>query len=292
MVFSYFSTDDDFYAKNSCSFEQEFFEFCSISVLHLDDMARADVGAMSALYALGNIYASQTVLDDYRVSRALALALHAADAAFVTDLHYGSALIAAGACDENVLIVRNELDDLLRAGINTCAAADTLFAVDLCNAVNYAHCAELAGICTVAEADAGETAVHVALAAKQHCSLAVLGSLVVETLGSMAFGARAGNECDHLFHVACGNSHDLCDLCSGLGACGNALIDRSLALCDRGGIAVTAGEAAAAAVCAGQALTNLLLLGVNFDVEYLRCKRKDRTEYRAENTENDNTVNY
>ena len=108
----------------------------------------------------------------------------------------------------------------------------------------------------------------------------------------MAFGARAGNESDLFLHIACGNAHDLCDLCSGFGACRDALVDRSFALCDRSGIAVTAGEAAAAAVCAGQALTNLLLLGVYLDVEYLRRKRKDRAEKSAEGTENDNTVNY
>ena len=255
-------------------------------------MARADVGAMSALNALGNIDASQTVLNNDRVGRALALALHAADAALVADLHDGSALIAAGACDENVLIIRNELDDLLRAGVNTRAAADTLFAIDLCNSVNDAHCAELAGICTVAEANAGKTAVHVALAAEQHCCLAVFRTTVVKALRSMAFGARAGNESDLLFHVACRNAHDLCDLRSGFGACRNTLVDRSFALCDRSGIAVAAGEAAAAAVCAGQALTNLLLLGVYLDVEYLRRKRKDRAEKSAEDTENDNTVNY
>ena len=255
-------------------------------------MARADVGAMSALNALGNIDAGEIILDDDCVCRALTLALHAADTAFVADLHDGSALIAAGASDENVLVIGNKLDYLLRACVDTCAAADALFAVDFCNAVNDAHRAELAGICAVAEAYAGKSAIHVALAAKQHCSLAVLGSLVVKALGSVAFGARAGNECDHLFHIACGNAHDLSDLCRRFGACGNALVNRSLTLCYRSGIAVTAGEAAAAAVRAGQALTDLLLLWVNFDVEDLRCEREDRAEHSAENTENDNTVNY
>ena len=108
----------------------------------------------------------------------------------------------------------------------------------------------------------------------------------------MAFGARAGNESDHLFHIACRNAHDLCDLCSSFGACRNTLVDRSLTLGDRGGIAIAAGEAAAAAVCTGQALANLVLLGVYLDVEYLRCKREDRAEQCAENAENDNTINY
>lgn len=260
--------------------------------MHLDDVARADVGAMSALYALGDIDACEIILDDYRVGRTLALALHAAYAALVTDFHDGSALIAAGASDENVLIIRNELDYLLRACVNARAAADALFAVDLRNAVNDAHCAELAGICTVAKADAGETAIHVALAAEQHRCLTVFGSIVVKALGCVTLRARAGNEGDQLLHIARGNTHDLRYLCRGLGACGDTLVDGSLALCHGGGIAVTAGEAAAAAVCASQALTNLLLLGVNLDVEYLRREREDSAEQCAEDAENDNTVYY
>ena len=205
-------------------------------------MARADVGAMSALNALGNIDASQTVLNNDRVGRTLALALHAAYAALVTDFHDGSALIAAGASDENVLIIRNELDYLLRACVNARAAADALFVFDHGHAVFDAHCAELAGICTVAKADAGETAIHVALAAEQHRCLTVFGTLVVKALRCVTFGARAWDECNHLLHVARGNTHDLCDPGSSLGTACNALVDRRFTLCYRGGIAVAAGE--------------------------------------------------
>lgn len=254
-------------------------------------MARADVGAMTALYALGNIDTSQSVFDNDCVGGALALALHAADAALVADLHDGSALVAAGAGDENMLIIIDELDYLLRAGIDARTAADTLLAVDLCNAVNDAHCAELAGICAVAESYAREAAIHIALTAEQHSRLAVLGSLVVEALGSMTFSARAGNECDLLYDFTGGNAHDLRDFFGSLRTGCNALVGRSFALCDRSGIAVAAGESAAAAVCAGETLTDLLLLGVYLDIEYLRCKREDRAEQSTENAENDNTIN-
>ena len=191
-----------------------------------------------------------------------------------------------------MLVVGNEPYDLLGTGIDTSTAADALFAVDLGNTVNDAHCAELAGVSAVAQADAGEAAVHIALAAEQHGRLAVLGSLVVEALNGVSLAAGAGHERDHFNRVTGGNAHDLAYLRSRLGASRNALVYGSLALCDRGGIAVTAGEAAAAAVGAGKAFADSGLLGVDLNVEYLGRKRKDSAEDTAENAENDNSINY
>ena len=263
-----------------------------LSVLNLDDVSRADIRAMSALHALGDIDLGQIVNNDDRVCGALALAFHAADAACITDLVDSCALIMAGACDFDMLVIGNESDYILGAGFDASAAADTLFTVDLCNTVNDVHCAELASVSTVAEADAGEAAVHVALAAEQHCCLAVFRAGVIKALERMSFRAGAGNKSDLANSLAGGNAHDLRDLFGSGRACCNALVNGSFALCDCGSITVTAGEAAAAAVRAGQALTDLLLLWVNFDVEDLRCEREDRAEHSAENTENDNTVNY
>ena len=262
------------------------------SVLNLDDVAGADIGAVAALYALGNIDHGKIILDSDSIRGAFALALHTADAAGFTYLVDRSALITAGAGNLNVLIVGNEPYDLLGAGIDTRAAADALFAVNLGNAVNDAHCAELAGVGTVTQADAGEAAVHIALAAEQHGRLAVLGSLVVEALNGVTLAAGAGHECDHFNSVAGGNTHDLADLSSRLRACRNALVYGSFTFGNRSGIAVTAGEAAAAAVGAGKALADSGLLGVYFDVEYLGRKRKDSAEDTAENAENDNSINY
>lgn len=260
-----------------------------ISVENLDDLAGADVCAVATLDTLGNIDLCEVILNNDCVSRAFLLALHAADAACVADLHDNCALVAAGACGHNVLVVRNELDDLLGAGIGACAAAYALLAVNLCNAVDNFHCAELAGIDTVAETDAGEAAIHVALAAEQHCSLAVLGSLVVEALDSLAFLTGAGYESDHLDSIACGNAHDFGDFCSACFASGNALVYRCFALGDSGGIAVTACKAAAAAVCTCEALTDSSLLGVNFNIENLGGNSQDSAEDCAHNAENENS---
>ena len=261
-----------------------------LSVLNLDDVSGADIRAVTALNALGDINSCKIVLDNDCVGRALALALHAADAACFADLVDSSTLVLAGAGNFNVLVIGNELDYLLRAGIDTRTAADALFAIDLCYAVNNIHCAELASVNAVAEADAGEAAIHVALTAEQHCCLAVFRSLVVKALYSVAFGAGAGNKRNLSDRSAGRNAHDLCDLFGSGRTCCNALIDRCFALCDRSGIAVAAGEAAAAAVCAGEALTNLRLLGVNFDCEDLGCNCEDSAKQCAQNAENDNSI--
>ena len=160
-----------------------------LSVLNLDDVSRADIRAMSALHALGDIDLGQIVNNDDRVCGALALAFHAADAACITDLVDSCALIMAGACDFDMLVIGNKSDDVLGAGIDASAAADTLLTVDLCNTVNDVHCAELAGIGTVAETDTCKAAVHIALAAEQHCCLTVFRAVVVKAFESVTFRA-------------------------------------------------------------------------------------------------------
>ena len=255
-------------------------------------MSGADIGAVTALHALRDIYLGKIVSDDDCVRRALTLALHAADAACFANLVDGSTLVVAGAGDFDMLVIGNKSDYLLGAGIDTGTAADALLTVDLCDTVNDAHCAKLASVGTVAEADAGETAIHVALAAEQHSCLAVFGSFVVKTLYSVSFSAGAWNKCNLSDRSTRRNAHDLCNLFGSGRACRNALVNGSFALCNRSGIAVTAGEAAAAAVCACEALADSSLLGVNFDSEDLGGYCKNSTENCAENAENDNSKNY
>ncbi len=252
-------------------------------------MAGADVCAVAAVYALGNVNASQVVLDDDCVGGAFLHALHAADTACITNLVKLCALIHAVACNHNRLIIRNELYELLGANINTAAAADTLFAVNLSDTVYDVHCTELASVYAVAETDTCKAAVLVALTAEQHSCLAVLGSLVVEALESNAVSAGARNECNHLDCIACGNAHDFADFFCCLRTCGNTLVDRCFACGNSSSVTVTAGETAAAAVCACETFADCFLLGVYFNIEYLGGECKYCTENSAENAENDNS---
>ena len=104
----------------------------------------------------------------------------------------------------------------------------------------------------------------------------------------MTGSAGAGHESDHFLNIGAGDAHDLGYLCRSLCAAGNALIGRCFASGDSGGIAVTAGVSAAAAVCAGQTCTDFLLLGVYFNVEYLGRIGEQRAEHGAERTQHRN----
>ena len=203
-------------------------------------MARADIDAVAAADALGDVHSGEVVLDDDSVGRALSLALHTADAAEVAHLHDLCALVHIAAGGHDLLAFGDQLYDALGAGIGTGAAAHAAHTIDLGNAVNDMYRVELAGSGAVAETDAGEGAGLVALAAEEHGGLAVDGAGVVEALLRVTLGAGAGYESDHLFHIAAGDTHDLCDLCGSLSAARNAAVGGSFARGDSGSIAVTA----------------------------------------------------
>ena len=186
---------------------------------------------MAAADALVIVDRGHEVLDLDGFCRALALALHAADAADVADFARDGALVLIAAADEHSLLIRHLLDDFLRAGISAGHAADALVAVDLGNAVDDVHRAELAGSGAVAEADAGEAALLVALAAEQHGSLAILGPFVVEALDGDALRAGARHERDHLLLRAGGDAHDLSDLVGSFLAAGDTAVGTFLVNC-------------------------------------------------------------
>ena len=147
------------------------------------------------------------------------------------------------------------------------------------------HGTELTGPGTVAETDAGEAALLVALAAEQHGSLAILGPFVVEALDGDALRTGARHERDHLLLRAGGDAHDRSDLVGSFLAAGDAAVDRSLTRRDRSGITVAAGVAAAAAVGAGETLTHGFLLGVDFHIEDLGGERQQCAEHGAHDAE-------
>ena len=154
-----------------------------------DDLARANVDAVAAAYTPVAVYNSKVVDDLDRVGRALALALHAPDAAVVAHLHDLAALVLVRAAGLDTLAFGQELDDALRAGVSARAAADTLGAIDLSDAVDDVHGVELARSRAVAKPDAGKGTGLVALSAEQHRGTAVLRAGIVEALFGMAFTA-------------------------------------------------------------------------------------------------------
>ena len=138
-------------------------------------MSRADLGAYAAADAFLGIDHRQCVLDDDGNRRALALTLHAADAAGRADLHHDAALVVAGAGGVDAQTLGDELNDVLGTDVHARTAADALGAVHVRNAVDYMHGVKLAGTFAVAETDAGEGAELVALAAEEHGGAAEIG---------------------------------------------------------------------------------------------------------------------
>ena len=104
----------------------------------------------------------------------------------------------------------------------------------------------------------------------------------------MTFAAGARNERNLALLRPGGNAHDLGYLGRGLSAAGNTLVRRCLAGSNCGGIAVTAGIAAAAAVSAGETFADGGLLRVDLNVEHFGGDGKQCAEDGAHHAENDN----
>ena len=251
----------------------------------VDNVAGADICAVTALNALIGINNRKVVNHGNSVCGALTDTLLTCNAAEVADLHNLSALILVGAGGNNLLACRNELDDALGADLSTGAAAYTLGTVNLSDAVNNVHSVKLTYSGAVAKTDTCEGTGLVALAAEDHSSAAVDRTGVVEALFSVAFRTGTHNHCYLLFGSTNGNTQNLSNLLSSLSTTGDTAVGRSFALSNSGSVTVAAGVAAATAVCAGKALTDCFLLGVNINMEYLSGKGKDCAEDCAKNTQ-------
>ena len=249
-------------------------------------MAGADVLAVTAGNALAEVNMREVILDGDRSGRAFSGAFSAADAARLAHLHNLRALVLIAAGDDNVLLLGDHSDYALGAGIGAGAAADALIAVDLGNTVDNFHRAELTGFHAVAHAYAGVGAEFVALSAEQHCRSAILRAGIVETLFGNAFAAGAADKCDLLLDRIGLYAHNLGYLLRRFFAAGNTFVCRSFACGHSGGITVTSGITAAAAVSACEACANLFLFGVNFYMENFRCEAEKSAEKGTETTEN------
>lgn len=250
-------------------------------------MAGADVLAVTAGNALAEVNMREVILNGNRSGRAFSGAFSAADAARLAHLHNLRALILIAAGDDNVLLLGYHGDDALGAGIGAGAAADTLIAVDLGNAVDYFHRAELAGFHAVAHAYAGVGAELVALSAEQHRRAAILRAGIIEALFGNAFASGAADKCDLLLDRVGLYAHNLGYFLRRFFTAGNTFVCRSLACGNSSGITVTSGITAAAAVSARETRANRFLFGIDFYVENFGRKTEKSTEKTAENTENE-----
>ena len=250
-------------------------------------MAGADVLAVTAGNALAEVNMREIILNGNRSGRAFSGAFSAADAARLAHLHNLRALVLVAAGDDNVLLLGDHSDDALGAGIGAGAAADTFIAVDLGNAVDYFHRAELAGFHAVAHAYAGVGAELVALPAEQHRRAAILRTGIVEALFGNAFTAGATDKRNLLLDRVGFYAHNLGYLLRRFFATGNTFVCRSFACGHSGGITVTSGITAAAAVGARETRANRFLFGIDFYMENFGCETEKSAEKAAETTENE-----
>ena len=179
----------------------------------------------------------------------------AADAAGGADLFGVRAVVITRAEHLRADDIRHDLDDLLRAGLRADAAADARRVVDTGDAVLHGDCPLWAGLDAVTEAHAAEDAAAIA-AVEQLCRRAG-GDAPIISLDACSFARSRALHNGDLFHnVLSRHAEKRCNLRRNCVCAGNAEICLRTRLQQRLCIAVAAGVAACAAVCAGQAFTN------------------------------------
>ena len=243
----------------------------------LDSAGRALDDAHTALLALFVVDGSEVVLDVDGVEFACSLAHATADAGDRAVLAGVGTLLSVVAADNDLgLVLGNDLDQAVGAGLDAGAAACALVAVDDSNTLDDVDRIEFAGSFAVAQS---QTSVGAGLAAAEE----LLGSLTGRDIRifiqflCIIGRAVAHDVCNFFLHAVCALAQDSGKFfrtgraadCT-LGA-GNAI--GIFHECVR--IVITACVTAAAAVCAGELRTHQDEFLIFLYVEYLGGIRKD-----------------
>ena len=156
--------------------------------------------------------------------------------------------------------------------------------VNVCKAVRDAYRAEGARRRAGAKPDAAVGAFVRAAASHAGRRKAVVNAEVF-ILSLYVGAAGAADESDGTLYIAGFNAHDAGNLLRDIGAACSALVERSAVSDDGRRVARAAGEAAAAAVSAGENAYDLLLPRVGFNGKYLGSVGEYESEHSAEDTE-------
>ena len=230
--------------------------------------------ALTAAHALIVIDDGEIVDDVDRVMLAVAHAEAAADAARGALLSYNSSLLMVGADDDDAPDVREELDEVIRAGLGAKPAADAFTRIDVRYSVLDADGVLRADLRAVSEAEAAEGA-HPLAAVKHLRGAAGIDTLVLMLALLIDAISAAMDERDLLDYVFTFDAEDVGDLLGDGVSAGNAKIRlRSFDLRERVRVTVAPGEAAGAAVCAGKALADLYLCLINGNAHEMRSHRE------------------
>ena len=176
---------------------------------HPYDAAWALLGAGTAGDTLVVVYPCKVAFHSYRT---LLAGLHAECAAYAAcraDVHNRLTLFRVGALYPEFLVSRNELDDVLRAGLDAGLAGRTLGLIDLCNAVYDMDGVELAGLDAGSVSKTSIEAGLVACSRNRRKSVTVVRACIEISLRSLLTGSGASYECNHLFLFSGLNAHYL-----------------------------------------------------------------------------------
>ena len=217
---------------------------------------RADSHTLAAAGAERVIDGGEVILNGNSAVRTGLLTLHTTDTAVGAVLTYSRALIVVGALNNNTGGVIDEVNDTVGTLSYTDAAADTLLGVNSCHTVFNGDSILRTSHSTVTVAKTSKVTYSVA-AVRHVGGKTGLVTLEVKLLVYHVAGAVAGNESNLLDNILSLNAENCRDLLSGAVTAGNAVVGLGRGLVSqRLSIGVTAGEAAGAAVGAGQTLTD------------------------------------
>ena len=254
------------------------------NILFNDTMNWANLTASAAVRAFFIVDRCKVINKGNSAVGASLCALTASDTSVRAELAHYRALIVAGAENKSSVNVGHKLDNVVGASSCAYSAADAKLAIDESNTVLNTYRVLGARLCAVAKTYATEGAS--ARAAVKHIgSLASLYTLVFKSLLYRRAVSVALNDRNHFNDVLSLFAENSCDRLRGRVATGYTEICFEVGVVNKClSITVTACVAACAAVCTGQALTDLGESFIHGNTHKFICKN--------ENDSADKTKNY
>ena len=252
----------------------------------LNDLCRTLLSAFSTVLAFRIVDRRNIVCYMDSIAFALSLAHLAADTACGTYLLNRRTFVLVHAADCILAVVRDDLDQVLRADGNASAAGLARIAVYTGNTVYDMDRIEWAGLDAGTETKASVITCLIADTAGNSSS-AVFNTYIfclIECFITVTSTAHIRNLSSAFNFIY---THDTRDLCSNGSAAYGTAVYGSFALGNGFSHGIAACVAAAAAVIARQAFADSCLTGINLDFKFLAYDDKHKTDQKAYNSNQD-----
>ena len=253
----------------------------------LDYLCRALCCALAAVGALLVIDDCHVILHMDSIELTLFGTQGTSDTASGADFLDSRSLVVGRALYKMLCLVRNKLDQALRAGSHTLAAGYALLFVNDCNTVYYVDRVKLT--CLHAGAIA-HTAVSTCLfaGARSYGYHGTIGnSIVVVLYIGLIAGTFTFYESYLLFRAAALNTHDSSDLICYRSAADRTSVNRSGACSNCCSQTVTSRETTTTTVVARKDTENSFFSFIHFYCEFLPCDSKKNSDEQTGSTDND-----